>query len=299
MSISDVKIMIKKYQNGTKKDPLKYLEQEKLNNFNEIDIKDLNNYLDSAEETLLNIFNQINNKKKEITKLIEDINNQFIEVVDSSKNIKFINKQYLKLMKGEDDKFNKNIYSFDFYDYNNEIITVMKKNLENLSDKIYVEIKIDDKNYLLNKNKLLKIYDSWKILGQEDIIDAISTEKIRINTKEYENEQIYITLLGTKIIEQDIMKEIKRKESEEMQNNYMKIDNQKEKNSLDNIIIIEEKYNENENDDEKILRNKRNKDYKIDKTKELFEYINGLPQKNNYSIKYKIKVERVPKKKHN
>jgi len=248
---------------------------------------------------LLNIFNQINNKKKEITKLIEDINNQFIEVVDSSKNIKFINKQYLKLMKGEDDKFNKNIYSFDFYDYNNEIITVMKKNLENLSDKIYVEIKIDDKNYLLNKNKLLKIYDSWKILGQEDIIDAISTEKIRINTKEYENEQIYITLLDTKIIEQDIMKEIKRKESEEMQNNYMKIDNQKEKNSLDNIIIIEEKYNENENDDEKILRNKRNKDYKIDKTKELFEYINGLPQKNNYSIKYKIKVERVPKKKHN
>ena len=299
MSISDVKIMIKKYQNGTKKDPLKYLEQEKLNNFNEIDIKDLNDYLDSAEETLLNIFNQINNKKKEITKLIEDINNQFIEVVDSSKSIKFINKQYLKLMKGEDDKFNKNIYSFDFYDYNNEIITVMKKNLENLSDKIYVEIKINDKNYLVNKNKLLKIYDSWKILGQEDTIDAISTEKIRINSKEYENEQINITLLDTKIIEQDIMKEIKRKESEEMQNKYMKIDNQKEKNSLDNIIIIEEKYNENENDDEKILRNKRNKDYKIGKTKELFEYINSLPQKNNYSIKYKVKVERVPKKKHN
>ena len=301
MSTSDVKLVIQKYQNGTQKNPLKYLEQEKLNNFKEIDIKDLNDYLDSAEETLFNIFDQINNKKKEITKLIEDLNNQFIEVVDSSKNIKFINKQYLKLMKGEDDKLNKNIYSFDFYDYNNENITVMKKNLENLSDKIYVEIKIGNKNYLVNKNKLLKIYDSWRILGQEDTIDAINTEKIGINSKEYENEKIHIVLLDAKIIEQDVMKEIKKKEShEDILNNDMKLDNKKEKNSLDNIIIIEEKNNENENDDdEKVLRNKKNKDYKNVKTNELFEYINGLPQKNNYSIKYKIKVERVPKKKHN
>ena len=303
MSTSDVKLVIQKYQNGTQKNPLKYLEQEKLNNFKEIDIKDLNVYLESAEETLFNIFDQINNKKKEINKLIEDLNNQFIEVVDSSKNIKFINKQYLKLMKGEDDKLNKNIYSFDFYDYNNENITVMKKNLENLSDKIYVEIKIGNKNYLVNKNKLLKIYDSWRILGQEDTIDAINTEKIGINSKEYENEKINIVLLDAKIIEQDVMKEIKKKEShEDILNNDMKLDNKKEKKSLDNIIIIEEKNNENENeidDDEKILRNKKNKDYKNMKTNELFEYINSLPQKNNYNIKYKIKVERVPKKKHN
>jgi hypothetical protein len=301
MSTSDVKLVIKKYKNGTQKDPLKYLEHEQLNNFKEIDIKDLNDYLDSAEETLFSIFDQINNKKKEITKLIEDLNNQFIEVVDSSKNIKFINKQYLKLMKGEDDKLNKNIYSFDFYDYNNENITVMKKNLENLSDKIHVEIKIEDKNYLVNKNKLLKIYDSWRILNQEDTIDAINTEKIRTNAKEYETEKINIVLLDAKIIEQDVMKEIKKKENhEEILNNDLNLDNKKEKNSLDNIIIIEEKTNENDNnDDEKILRNKRDKDYKNVKTKEFFEYINGLPQKNNYNIKYKVKVERVPKKKHN
>lgn len=302
MSTSDVKLVIKKYQNGTQKNPLKYLEQEKLDNFEKIDIKDLNDYLDSAEETLFSIFDQINNKKKEITKLIEDLNNQFIEVVDSSKNIKFINNQYLKLMKGEDDKLNKNIYSFDFYDYNNENITVMKKNLENLSDKICVEIKVNDKNYLVSKNKLLKIYDSWRILSQEDTIDAINTEKIGTNAKEYEIEKINIVLLDVKIIEQDVMKEIKRREShEDVVNNDSKLDNKKEKNSLDNIIIIEEKTNENENendDDEKILRNKRNKNYKNEKTNEFFEYINGLPQKNNYNIKYKIKVEKVPKKKH-
>ena len=302
MSTSDVKLVIKKYQNGTQKNPLKYLEQEKLDNFEKIDIKDLNDYLDSAEETLFSIFDQINNKKKEITKLIEDLNNQFIEVVDSSKNIKFINNQYLKLMKGEDDKLNKNIYSFDFYDYNNENITVMKKNLENLSDKICVEIKVNDKNYLVSKNKLLKIYDSWRILSQEDTIDAINTEKIGTNAKEYEIEKINIVLLDVKIIEQDVIKEIKRREShEDVVNNDTKLDNKKEKNSLDNIIIIEEKTNENENendDDEKILRNKRNKNYKNEKTNEFFEYINGLPQKNNYNIKYKIKVEKVPKKKH-
>ena len=301
MSTSDVKLVIKKYQNGTQKNPLKYLEQEKLDNFEKIDIKDLNDYLDSAEETLFSIFDQINNKKKEIIKLIEDLNNQFIEVVDSSKNIKFINNQYLKLMKGEDDKLNKNIYSFDFYDYNNENITVMKKNLENLSDKICVEIKVNNKNYLVSKNKLLKIYDSWRILSQEDTIDAINTEKIGTNAKEYEIEKINIVLLDVKIIEQDVIKEIKRREShEDVINNDTKLDNKKEKNSLDNIIIIEEKTNENENendDDEKILRNKRNKNYKNEKTNEFFEYINGLPQKNNYNIKYKIKVEKVPKKK--
>ena len=274
MSTSDVKLVIKKYQNGTQKNPLKYLEQEKLDNFEKIDIKDLNDYLDSAEETLFSIFDQINNKKKEITKLIEDLNNQFIEVVDSSKNIKFINNQYLKLMKGEDDKLNKNIYSFDFYDYNNENITVMKKNLENLSDKICVELKVNDKNYLVSKNKLLKIYDSWRILSQEDTIDAINTEKIGTNAKEYEIEKINIVLLDVKIIEQDVMKEIKRREShEDVINNDTKLDNKKEKNSLDNIIIIEEKTNENENendDDEKILRNKRNKNYKNEITNEFF-----------------------------
>ena len=95
--------------------------------------------------------------------------------------------------------------------------------------------------------------------------------------------------------------EIKKKENhEEILNNDLNLDIKKEKNSLDNIIIIEEKTNENDNnDDEKILRNKRDKDYKNVKTKEFFEYINGLPQKNNYNIKYKVKVERVPKKKHN
>ena len=104
--------------------------------------------MNNAEETLLNIEEQINNKKNEILKLTEEPNNQFIEVIDSNGYIRFINSQYLKLMNVENDKLDKNIYSFDFYDYNNENITVMKKSLENLSkeEKYYVEIKIKDKN---------------------------------------------------------------------------------------------------------------------------------------------------------
>ena len=61
----------------------------------------------------------------------------------------------------------------------------MKKSLESISkeEKTYIEIKIKDKNYLINKNKLLKICDSWKILYQEDTIDAIDIKKIENKQK--------------------------------------------------------------------------------------------------------------------
>ena len=299
IDISNIKKMYKKYNKETQRDPFKFIKQEKLKNYNPINIKDLNNYLVEAEEKLFNIYDQINNKKKEITKLVEDSNNIFIQVIDSSKNTKFINNQYLNLMKGEDDKFNKNIYSLDFYDYNNEKITVMEKNLENLSEeeKTFVEIKIDDNNYLVNKNKLLKIYDSWRILYQEDTIDAINTKKLSNN---FEIEKIDIILLNTNIVVQDIIKEIKKHESNEdfEDNNNEDINSKKNENHKSNIIIIEEE-EMNENEDDKILGNNKIIENENKKNKEMIEYINSLPPKKSYNIKYKVKIERIPKKKHN
>ena len=289
---SDVKVMINKYKQESEKDSLFLLKQEQLNRFHHIDLFDLDNYLNITEQKFFHIIDQIKNKKKEIIKLAEEENNQFIQVIDSLENTKFCNRQYLKLMKEENDNFNKNIHSFDFYDFNNEIITVMKKNLEKLSkeDKIYVEINIKDNNYLVNKNKILKIYDSWKILYQEDTIDAIDVKKTKENLKEFDNEKIKILLLDANIIEQDVIKEIKINDEN---NNKNKNKNEEKNNEItDNLIIIEGE----ENEEDKKLRNKAKLDNKEKNKKKMLDYIYSLPQKKTYNIKYKIKIERIPKK---
>ena len=298
---SDIKNMLLKYDIKSKTDPEIVIKQEKLKRYEKLDTNDLDIYLNNAEETLLNIEEQINNKKNEILKLTEEPNNQFIEVIDSNGYIRFINSQYLKLMNVENDKLDKNIYSFDFYDYNNENITVMKKSLENLSkeEKYYVEIKIKDKNYLINKNKLLKICDSWKILYQEDTIDVYDTKNIKKELKENENEKINILLVDTNIVVQDVINEIKINENKEDIKNESYNENENDiinEKDEDNLIIIEEEENNIQEDDNK-LRNKPIVDEKDKRKMKIKEYFNSLPPKNIYCIKYKVKTVRIPKKK--
>ena len=302
INASDIKIIHLKYEIENKKDSVKILNQNKLNHFNKINNNDLTKSLDITVKKVLNINEQINNKKKEIIKLVENSNNQFIEVLDISKNIKYINKQYLDFAKGEKDIFTKNIYSLDLYDYNNEKIAIMNKNLDNLYTKemIYVEIKISNKNYLVNKNKLLKIYDNWKIINQEDIIDVIDINKIKIknNFNENKNEKINIKLLDINIIEHDGgINLINKNKTKNINLNNNEINMKKNDNYSNEKINIEEK-EKNKNEEIKILNNKgkiTNNNYK----NEMIEYINSLPLKKTYNIKYKVKIERIPKKKHN
>ena len=295
---SDVKSMLIKYEIESKKDSLKLLKQEKLNSFSKVNILDLENYLNIAEKNLFNIKNQIKDKKKEISNLCEDPKNQFIEFIDSEKNKKFINNQYIKLMKGKDDKFNKNIYSFECYDYNNEKITILNKDLEDLlkEENIYVEIKINEKNYLVNKNKLLKIFDSWKILKQEDNIDGIDSNNIKNKLKEYDNEKLKIKFMNVDIILQDAIKEIKFNENDE--NKSIDNLNDKKEKEDNNLIIIEEEENIIGEED-KILRNAKNesKENINSKLLKMIDYFNNLPKKNSYNIKLKVKSHKIPKKK--
>ena len=265
INISDVKNMLIKYNIGLKKDPQIVINQEKLKTFEKLDIFDLDIYLKKAEEKLINIDNKIHNKKNNILKITEEPNNQFIEVLDSNGNIRFINKQYIKLIKDENDEMNHNIYSYDFYDYNSERITVMKKSLEGISkeEKTYIEIKIKDKNYLINKNKLLKICDSWKILYQEDTIDAYDTKKISKEIKEKDKEKINILLIDIIIVVQDIINEIKINENKDYnikESNYgNNIITEKYEN---NLIIIEEEENNIQDENNKL------RDREIDDEKE-------------------------------
>ena len=206
INASDIKNILMKYNSQIKNKELKLLKSEKLENIKEIDISDLNNFLFEASSKLSDILNQISNKKEEIIKSSEKIINQIVLINIDGKN-KFINKQYLQLIDTN------NLYSIDLYDLKNEKITLSKKNLEKIDEEnIYIEIKYESKNYLIRKNIILKIYDSWKILNQSEIIDVIEIDG-------FNNVKINIELLNINIIEQDIIKDINEESLNKEKNN--------------------------------------------------------------------------------
>ena len=234
INASDIKNILIKYHTQNKNKELKILQNEKLEKIKEININDLNNYLFQASNKLTEIINQISNKKEEIIKISENNINQIILINLEGKN-KFINKQYLQLID------TKNLYSMEIYDYKNEKVTLTKKNVENITkDNIYIEIFYDKKYFLVNKNNILKICDSWQTLNQSEIIDVIDINELK-------DIRINIELLNINIIEQDMIKDI----NEDIGNNKKKIN--------------------------------------------IFEYVQTLPKKKVYNIKYKVKVKRIPK----
>ena len=97
--------------------------------------------------------------------------------------------------------------------------------------------------------------------------------------------------MDANIIEHEVIKEIKINEIyEENENKNEEKNNESNDN---NLIIIEEE----ENEEDKKLRNKAKVVDKEKNKKKMIEYIYSLPQKKTYNIKYKIKTERIPKKK--
>ena len=88
--------------------------------------------------------------------------------------------------------------------------------------------------------------------------------------------------METNIIEQDTIKEEKKDE-----------ENKEHIISVNNLVIIEEEEHEEDNK----LRSKGKFVNKEKKRQNMIEYINSLPQKETYNIHYKIKTEKIPKKK--
>ena len=206
INASDIKNILMKYNNQTKNKEFKLLNSEKLEKIEEINITDLDNFLLDASSKLSDILTQISNKKEEIIKSSEKIINQIILINIDGKN-KFINKQYLQLID------TKNLFSIDSYDIKNEKITFSKKTFGKIEEEnIYLEIKYENKKYLIQKNILLKIYDSWKILNQSEIIDVIEID-------EFNKVKINFELLNINIIEQNIIKDINEESLNKEKNN--------------------------------------------------------------------------------
>ena len=166
----------------------------KQQNFDKIEFNDLNNYLLDVSNKLKEKLNLIKNKKDMIMNLSSNENNQFIGINDSNNKVKYINNQYLKLI-NDNIKLNKlknKLKNYEVFDYANNKVDLNMKQIEKFNndlsrkEKIFVEILVNNKKYLVSKNKLLRIYDSWKIRDQEDSIEPVNEKKIRIKMKNIE-----------------------------------------------------------------------------------------------------------------
>ena len=201
INASDVKNLLIKFKEQLKNNTLKTLENKKLDKIEEINISNLNDFLFNASNKLSDIIAEINMKRDEIYKQSEKSQNQIISIDIEGKN-KFINKQYLDLLEKNN---NNNIDSIIIYDINNEKIFLSEKNLENLKGdmegELYTCIDYEQENYLVKKNDLLKIFDDWKILNQNEIIDVI-------DIKQFNNIKNKIELSKIKIKEQNDIKDI-------------------------------------------------------------------------------------------
>ena len=241
INASDVKNILIKYKTQLRNNELKILDNIKLGRIKEINVSDINNQLSITSQIMSNILTQISNKKEEIIKQSENITNQIVLININGKN-RFILQQYLQLIENKNSDMS---HISDIYDYfTNEKISLSKQNLENIKeDDCYISIIYDHKNYLIKKNSLLNIYDTWKILNQKELIDVID-----INS--FNNIKINVELLNIKIKEQDIIK--------------------------DKDIIVDNNISSNNKSD-------------------IFDYVNNLPKKKVYKIKYKVKINRIPK----
>ena len=252
INASDLKNIYLKYKSEKENNTLKiFSNNNNLDRINILNITDLNHYINSSSDLLSNISNQISSKKSQILNLSENIINQFIKIIIPENKVIFLKKRIFKELeqKKSENKMN-NIYNINTYDYKKENHTIEVKYMENYDeDDIYVEIEIDNNKYLCNKNNMLKIYDSWKILNQKEIIDAL-------DIKDFTERKINIELLKLNIINQD---------------DYINID-----------------FN---------IQNKINNKDKNKMT--LNEYVKTLPKKKVFNIKYKVKVQRIPKNNNN
>ena len=320
---NDYKYLYNKYHdNGGIINKWKIIEQNNLlNRQKRPNIMELNYFLFPTENLLNDTLLKLDKTKNNLQTKISDENNYFLCLKDVNNNLRYINNQYIKLFYSKSLYYNQKdvhyIFTFDVKDYLGKSVTISldKSQINNLktnpiTDK-YICLSKNSNKYLIKVDFLQNNLKNWEILNKKYKFEIPSKEDKIFSMNEISIDQ------PQKIhsIQGKIFKETKKE-------NEYKIENNKEKNNINNLkvniifnkIKIEqevEKLRNNEeaytnyinghlkdiNQSESLNYETINSGNKTNKSVYLLSSFNTLPEKDIYTIRRGIKITKIPKRK--
>lgn len=320
---NDYKYLYNKYHdNGGIINKWEIIEKNNLlNRQKRPNIMEFNYFLFPTENLLNDTLLKLDKTKNNLQTKISDENNYFLCVKDVNNNLRYINYQYIKLFYSKSLYYNqkdvKYIFSFDVKDYLGKSVTISlnKSQINNLktnpiTDK-YICLSKNSNKYLIKVNFLQNNLKNWKIWNKKYKFEIRSKEEKIFSMNEISIDQ------PQKIssIQGKIFKETKKE-------NEYKIENNKEKNNINNLKIddiilnkikIEQKEEKSRNNEElytnysygnlkdrthsELLINETTiPENKTNKSVYLLRSFNTLPEKDIYIIRRGIKITKIPKK---
>ena len=321
---NDYKYLYNKYHdNGGIINKWEIIEKNNLlNRQKRPNIMEFNYFLFPTENLLNDTLLKLDKTKNNLQTKISDENNYFICVKDVNNNLRYINYQYIKLFYSKSLYYNqkdvKYIFTFDVKDYLGKSVTISlnKSQINNLKtnpiiDK-YICLSKNSNKYLIKVDFLQNNLKNWKILDKKYKFEILSKEEkiFSINEISIDQPQTICSIQGK------IFKEIKKE-------NKYKIENNKEKNNINNLKIdiilnkikIEQKVEKSRSNEEvntnysnghlKDRNQSESLNYKTtfpenntNKSVYLLSSFNTLPEKDIYIIRRGIKITKIPKKKY-
>jgi hypothetical protein len=282
---------------------------------------ELNYFLFPTENLLNDTLLKLDKTKKNLQTKISDENNYFLCLKDVNNNQRYINNQYIKLFYSKSLYYNQKdvhyIFTFDVKDYLGKSVTISldKSQINNLktnpiTDK-YICLSKNSNKYLIKVDFLQNNLKNWKILNKKYKFEIPSKEEKIFSMNEISIDQpqkIYS-------IQGKIFKETKKE-------NEYKIENNKEKNNINNLKVnitfnkikieqeVEKPRNNEEantnyinghlkdiNQSESLNYETINSENKTNKSVYLLSSFNTLPEKDIYIIRRGIKITKIPKRK--
>ena len=320
---NDYKYLYNKYHdNGGIINKWEIIEQNNLlNRQKRPNIMELNYFLFPTENLLNDTLLKLDKTKNNLQTKISDENNYFLCLKDVNNNLRYINNQYIKLFYSKSLYYNQKdvhyIFTFDVKDYLGKSVTISldKSQINNLktnpiTDK-YICLSKNSNKYLIKVDFLQNNLKNWEILNKKYKFEIPSKEDKIFSMNEISIDQ------PQKIhsIQGKIFKETKKE-------NEYKIENNKEKNNINNLkvniifnkIKIEQEVEKPRNNEEantnyinghlKDINQSESLNYetinsgnKTNKSVYLLSSFNTLPEKDIYTIRRGIKITKIPKRK--
>ena len=331
---SDFKFLCDKYYtNGEFSNKLVNFEtKNRLERIKKLDIIAFDNYLFSGEKILNNILSTIENNKKDFNSKLSNENNYFISIKDINNNSKYINIQYIQLIYKksleykQNNYINQQIFNYEIKDYLNQNITIsinnkqIKNYLSKPSSEKYISILKDNQKYLVKADFFKNLIKNWKTLNKKHkfkieypikeekqfSLDEITIDEQNEIKNIEEKQNIILKNDNFKYIKKEIKNNVNINKENKKQIDAFSIRMKKEEGLIKSRNIkkialttyLDNNFRERKGSE---LINSETCDsngsvYKLNRSMNLSNSFNSLPEKEFYSIRKVIKITKRERK---